>query len=383
MLTCPMYFQRLHRLTHLDISQNPFLCRRPAILPFVLQNMRNLNEISLHGCGIRELPVGMFTNTTQLTTLVMSGNAIKSLNPDVFTPLRNLSLLALARNQIVSVDVASFSHLTSLRQLDLSQNPFACNCDLIWFLEYVQNNNIFVINIGRSSSYTCASPESLHGVPLLRAELSPEDCVTHTDLVVTLSTAAAIAVSAIVFALVYRGRWYIRYYIFLVRSRRRRYLELADGNYAYDAFVAHSSNDRAWVVRRLLPQLEAEGRYRLCLHQRDWLAGREISENIVESIEASRKVIIVLSNSFAQSRWCQVELAMASNRRLSNWRNSLVLVLLETISPENQTATLRCLLTTHTYLEWNERAQEKFWRALRKALRRPPGAPPIQMRSIQ
>ncbi|KAI0233931.1 Toll-like receptor 1, partial [Lamellibrachia satsuma] len=140
-------------------------------------------------------------------------------------------------------------------------------------------------------------------------------------------------------------------------------------NYAYDAFVAHSSNDRAWVVRRLLPRLETEGRYRLCVHQRDWLAGREISENIVESIETSRKVIVVLSNSFAQSRWCQVELAIASNRRLSNWRNSLVLVLLETISPENQTATMRCLLTTHTYLEWNERSEEKFWSALRKALR--------------
>ena len=377
-----MYFQRLHRLTHLDISQNPFLCRLPAILPFVWQNMRNLNELSLHGCGIRELPVGMFTNTTQLTSVILSGNAIKSWNPDVFAPLRNLSLLTLARNQIVSVNVASFSHLTSLRRLDLSRNPFACNCDLMWFLEYVQNNNIFVIEIGSASSYTCASPESLHGVPVLRAELSPEDCVTHTDLVVTLSTAAAIAVSAIVFALVYRGRWYIRYYIFLVRSRRRRHLEQADGDFAYDAFVAHCSKDLDWVARRLLPQLEAEGRYRLCLHQRNWPTG-PIIENIAESIEASRKVIMVMSNSFAQSQWCQVELAMASERRLSNCRNSLVLVLLETISEENLTATLRRLLTTYTYLKWNEREEEKFWRALRKALQPPPGAPPIQMRSVQ
>ena len=378
-----MYFQRLHRLTYLDISQNYYFGRLSASLRSVLQNLPSLDLINLHACGIEELPVSMFINTTRLTNVVLSGNAIKSWNPDVFAPLRHLHLLTLARNKIVSVNVASFAQLTSLRRLDLSLNPFACNCDLMWFLEYVQNNNIFVIDIGRASSYTCASPESLRGLPVLRVKLSPEDCVTHTDLVVTLSTAAAIVVSAIVFGLVYRGRWYIRYYFFLVRSRRRRYLELADGNYAYDAFVAHSSSDRVWVVRRLLPRLEAEGRYRLCLHQRDWLAGREISENIVESIEASRKVIIVLSNNFAQSRWCQVELAMASNRRLSNWRNSLVLVLLEAISPENQTATLRCLLTTHTYLEWNERAEEKFWRALKKALRRPPGAPPIQMRSIQ
>ncbi|KAK2188498.1 hypothetical protein NP493_130g00006 [Ridgeia piscesae] len=209
------------------------------------------------------------------------------------------------------------------------------------------------------------------------------NCVSHADIVVTLSTAAVIFLSAIVFALVCRGRWYIRYYIFLIRSRRRRHLDRADGSYVYDAFVAHNSNDASWVVRHLLPRLETEGRYRLCLHQRDWPIGREISENIVESIEASRKVIVVLSNNFAQSQWCRMELEMANHRRLSNWRNSLVLVLLETISPENQTATLRNLLTTHTYLEWKEREQEKFWRALKKALRPPKGAPPTEMRTVE
>ena len=226
----------------------------------------------------------------------------------MFARLHHLQILT--GNQIVSVNDASFSNLTSLSQLDLSRNQFARNCDLMCFLEYVQNNNNFVINIGSASSYTFASPESLRGVSVLRTELSHEDYVTHTELVVALSTAGAIVVSAIVFALVYRSHWYICYYLYFVRSR----------------------------LRRLLPRLEAEGHYRLCLHQREWPAGREISENIVESIEASRKVIVLLSNSFAQSRWCQVELAMASNRRFSTWRNSLVLVLLETISPENQTA---------------------------------------------
>ena len=355
-----------------------------STLRSIFQNLTNLESLMLHTCGIEALPVGMFWNTPQLTTLGISGNAIRSWSPDVFAPLKHLEILSLSRNKIVSLNVASFLHLTSLRQLDLSLNPFACNCDLMWFLDFVHNDIIFVVNVGDASLYACASPESLHGVSVVRAGLSPADCVSHTDFVVTLSTAAAIFLSAIVFALVYRGRWYIRYYIFLIRSRRRRHLERADGSYVYDAFVAHNSNDASWVVRHLLPRLETEGRYRLCLHQRDWPIGREISENIVESIEASRKVIVVLSNNFAQSQWCRMELEMANHRRLSNWRNSLVLVLLETISPENQNATLRSLLTTHTYLEWNERAQEKFWRVLKKALLRPPkGAPPTEMRSVQ
>ncbi|KAI0220993.1 hypothetical protein LSAT2_027566 [Lamellibrachia satsuma] len=377
-------FQPLVHLKALDLSENSFLGRRPDKLRTILQNLTNLESISLTGCEIATLSVGMFFNTTRLRTVSLSGNAIRSWNPAVFAPLRQLRLLTLARNKIVSVKIASFSGLTSLSELDLAHNPFACDCDLTWFLDYVHDNNIFVIHIGSPSLYTCASPASVQGVPILRAQLTTEDCISRTDLYITVATATAVAVTAIIFSLAYRGRWYIRYYFYLMRSRRRRYRELADGSsYVYDAFVAHNSDDRVWVVRSLLKRLELEGRYRLCLHQRDWLVGREISENIVESIEKSRKVIVVLSNSFAKSRWCQIELAMANNRCLGNRRKSLILVLLETISPENQTAAMRCLLTTQTYLEWNEREEERFWKALKKALRPPHGTTAVPMESFQ
>ena len=253
-----------------------------ASFPSIFQNLRSLRSLRLFKCGIETLPVGMFSNTTQLRNLTLDYNAIQSWDPEVFTPLRRLRRLYLLQNKIVSVNVASFSKLTSLRWLDLRQNPVACNCNLLWFLEYKHKNGISMTAYGQKNTYICASPESLRRVPVVRAGLSPVHCISHTDLVFILSTAAAILLSAIVFVLVYRDRWYIRYYIFLIRSRRRRYLERADGSYVYDAFVAHNSNDASWVVRHLLPRLETEGRYRLCLHQRDWPIGREISENIVD-----------------------------------------------------------------------------------------------------
>ena len=108
--------------------------------------------------------------------------------------------------------------------------------------------------------------------------------------------------------------------------------------YAYDAFVMYCHADSQWVIHQLRPQLEnarseEEGaNLRLCIHHRDWLCGRGITDNIVESIEASRKSLLIVSNAFAASSWCQFELTMAQTRLFEEDRDNLILVLLEEIA---------------------------------------------------
>ena len=108
--------------------------------------------------------------------------------------------------------------------------------------------------------------------------------------------------------------------------------------YNYDAFVIHSNSDSQWVIHQLRPQLEEsstgeEGaNLRLCIHHRDWLGGRDITDNIVESIEASRKSLLIVSNAFAASSWCQFELTLAQTRLFEEDRDNLILVLLEEIA---------------------------------------------------
>ena len=103
--------------------------------------------------------------------------------------------------------------------------------------------------------------------------------------------------------------------------------------YAYDAFVMYCHADSQWVHHHLRPQLEDNRpKLRLCIHQRDWLGGRDITDNIVESIEASRKSLLIVSNSFAAFSWCQFELTMAQTRLFEEDRDNLILVLLEEIA---------------------------------------------------
>ena len=116
--------------------------------------------------------------------------------------------------------------------------------------------------------------------------------------------------------------------------------------YEYDAFVIHSNADAKWVIHKLRPQLEDNRpKLRLCIHHRDWLVGRDITDNIVESIEASRKSLLIVSNAFAASSWCQFELTMAQTRLFEEDRDNLIVVLLEEIA---EVFTSCCICYTST-----------------------------------
>uniref|UniRef100_A0A8C3B7B0 TIR domain-containing protein n=1 Tax=Cairina moschata TaxID=8855 RepID=A0A8C3B7B0_CAIMO len=54
-------------------------------------------------------------------------------------------------------------------------------------------------------------------------------------------------------------------------------------------------------LETMIPNLKA------CYHERDFIPGKTIIENMVESIQGSQKIVLVLSPDFVQSRWCLLE----------------------------------------------------------------------------
>ena len=57
-----------------------------------------------------------------------------------------------------------------------------------------------------------------------------------------------------------------------------------------------------------------------CSIFRNWIVGKSIIGNIVNSIEKSRKTVLVLSNSFARSKWGDMEMSLAQNKLLTTRR---------------------------------------------------------------
>jgi hypothetical protein len=62
------------------------------------------------------------------------------------------------------------------------------------------------------------------------------------------------------------------------------------GQFDYDVFVSYAQPNLPWVKHHLMAELEGRLGLRLCIHERDFLLGDPIVDNIVHSVQRSKKV---------------------------------------------------------------------------------------------
>jgi len=371
-------FRTATHMTGLSLTKNTFDQSDDA-LGTIFHPMPNLTHLSLEYCSIKHIPDTTFQGLHRLIMLTLRGNRISKLSSKHFRDLHSLESLNLAENKLTMVyeDVIK-SFPPSLKAVDFAQNPFVCTCDLLWFMKLFRGGRIVFLETDTNDAYKCYNPAEMAGKKLTSFEITDADCV-HMSLGVKLiiMISGIVCFVALITLVVYRFRWYIGYGYFLLRARRREAMEVSgQTQYAYDAFVAYNKNDLTWVKDELLPLLEDEAHLRLCVHDRDWLCGRDVIDNIVQSIESSRKTLLIVSNAFAASQWCQLEMTLAQHRLLAEDRNALVLVLMEPIERRNVTPRLILQMRQQTYLEWTDDpvGQKLFWKKLLRSLKKQSGS---------
>ncbi|XP_059607940.1 toll-like receptor 2 isoform X2 [Phlebotomus argentipes] len=202
-----------------------------------------------------------------------------------------------------------------------------------------------------------------------------------------------------VFCFGYYKWWYIRYFLiiiknatilsFLDKEKEKVRQGAAEDAFTYDVFVSFCDENRAWVLEELLPNIESRREISVCMHERDFQVGVSILENIISCMDRSRCLLLVISQSFLLSQWCQFEMHLAQHRLLETCREQLVLILLEDVPKRKRPKTLQFLMRTKTYIRWpvpskrrrkrpeaDESAPDKslqeerklFWKRLRRAL---------------
>lgn len=98
----------------------------------------------------------------------------------------------------------------------------------------------------------------------------------------------------------------------LMMTNRKRKSKCDD--FTYDVFVSYSDKDRNWVLDEFIPNIEKRAEINICLHERDFQVGLSILENIIQCMDMSRSLLLVVSESFLKSNWCAFEMHLAQHR---------------------------------------------------------------------
>uniref|UniRef100_A0A8C3XQT3 Toll like receptor 2 n=1 Tax=Chelydra serpentina TaxID=8475 RepID=A0A8C3XQT3_CHESE len=309
----------LHHLTHLDISQNNF-----GEIPESCQWPENLKYLNISGTQIPKVTTCI---PQTLEVLDVSSNNLN----DFRLKLPRLKELYIAKNKLKTLPDAPF--IPNLVALRISRNKL-----------------------------TSFSKEE--GQQVKAARLSLFEC--HRTLTVSLICILVVLVILLIVILGYKLHviWYMKMTWAWLQAKRKP-TKPHNQDFCYDAFVSYSERDSEWVENLMVQELEnAIPPFKLCLHKRDFVPGKWIVDNIIDSIERSHKTLFVLSEHFVQSEWCKYELEFSHFRLFEENNDSAILILLEFCK-------LRKIMNTKTYLEWplDKNQQQIFWNNLKTALK--------------
>ncbi|XP_037084495.1 toll-like receptor 2 type-2 [Pollicipes pollicipes] len=400
-------FSMMENLSELYLSNNPL---NNQVFEYTWQGLTKLAVLFLDNCTISTSDLYL-RETPRLEILNMKNNFIQTLTHATFGHLRflsavdlshndllpweervfdfppNLTRVYLSHNSITHVTTAMVDDFQNLRLLKLGFNPYRCTCELYeWLLWEEANSPSYGVLYPVTSDIkdcVCDSPRVFRNISVLDfyslSNKSPCAVEPSTRMLFTL---LPVAVSGMLVAvgirLLYRNRWYLRYWLFKLTSKRWvKKLRKDSSGYLYDAFVSYSSEDADFVLEMIENLEKISPYYRLCVYERDFEIGNVISECILESITTSRKTILILTDHFAKSHWCRWEMNLVQCRLFEQTRDDLILVKLGKIRRRHLTPTIRYLMRTRIYIEWGPSAQQQqlFWERLRTALRRPGGLP--------
>ncbi|XP_049302853.1 protein toll-like, partial [Bactrocera dorsalis] len=326
----------------LDISNNNFIVL-PLNTTFGYGNVSQLNASSnkITSINISQLPAN-------LTVLDLRNNRLSSLNDDFLRTYLNES--------------------TKLQFLYLSENPWFCNCSKLQLLYTIRTHRT---RIPDADQLLCVNqPNDTLLIANVR-ELCPTPvAVEHNQYFIATLISVGLTIIILLFIVVLFYKYKLEVKVWLYSHNILRFCirecEL-DKHKAFDAFISYAHQDADFVNHTLLPRLEqCEPPFRVCTHERNWLAGAYIPEQIIESVEQSRRTIIVLSQHFIESDWARMEFRTAHQCSLNEGRARIVIIKYgEILKSELLDRELKAYLDMNTYLDWQD---VRFWDKLRYAM---------------
>ncbi|KAK7868841.1 hypothetical protein R5R35_003675 [Gryllus longicercus] len=397
----PEIFVGLYRLRTLDLTSNR-LTEWPQLPPndFLKLNLsaNNISKLINLGCQVRSIDF-LDLSSTNLSqwddpkVFLAEENCTKPFPPrsrwsklapsPSAAPRAWVARVNLSSNNMAVFSAAMLRSLDALAWVQLGGNAVDCGaCESSALQGWLRSARAQAVAAGGPGGVRCRAPAAWAGRPVLSVDF---DALCDTPrpalwLGLGLALAGAFALVGAAAGLLLYFRTEVAYLLHLAKVRSPSAKgEALRREARYDAFICYSAKNRKWVLRRLVPLLEQRpGSFSVCLFDRDFPLGSHIVANIADAIDQSRKVLLVLSQHFIQSKWCQWELELAQHKLLSEDRACLVLLELEPLERRRLPRLLRFLLDTRPVVRWPRPETAPAVAAAATRLRRALGPRPCQ-----
>ncbi|CAL8103662.1 unnamed protein product [Orchesella dallaii] len=380
----------------------------PLLTSHAFIGLKNLRSLFLNNSGIESIANSSFNGLQSVQTLHLERNNLKILNGFEFHHLTSVREIYLQNNQLTFIADTTFAGLRMLEVLRLdgnrlstfsmwalSNNPYlsfigiggntwSCNCEFlsqasIWVQSNLHklmdasnvNCQMSTVN-GRSLSLSLVYMNATKCSEITAISGAAEAAETKLPYLPLLAALMAICLLiGTVFLAVFR-KFRNRMWAAAKCPLNRCFQTPLDDDREklYDAYVAYSVQDEAYVTQVFAAELQKQNDYpyRLCLHYKDFPLNASVADTIFESVEASKRIILVLSKNFVSSEWCRFEFKSALHAALRGKRNRLIAITLGDIPTRDFDPDLRVCLRSATVLSANDKL---FWAKLRCALPEP------------
>ncbi|OWF41429.1 toll-like receptor 4 [Mizuhopecten yessoensis] len=339
----------------------------------IFRHLTHLKVLDLSWNRIQAVPNLLLKNQNELQILNISNNELHTFDLEL-KHMTNLQHLNISHNQLYKLSKYDRVQIDSLKRSNLTVNLYGnqlqCSCETLDFLKWLDDNKAMFNNF---RNYDCRFPNdsstTFWNFENVLIELK-KNCYDYTGLIAGITSAIVLAISLTVSGIVYRYRWKLRYLYYMAKTRYKGYTSLKTNNderdaYPYDAFISYSEQDGRFIRGDLLENMEGRSGLKLCLHQRDFIPGQDIAENITKAIHQSWKTVVIVSNNYLKSYWCMYEFNMARMESIYSrgGKSVLLLVFYEDIAAKNLPLTLMDLIESKCYIEYphDEQGDVVFW----------------------
>ena len=376
-----------------------------------------LEILHLENNAIRELQGDEFHGLKALRELHLDNNLLRVVNNNTFKELKNLRVLTLNSNRLKNFPAWGLQLNPSLSKVLLSGNPWTCECSFVksfgeWLTkdgaaiikdaEYVRcfatsnNKSKEEETVSQFSSMTMMAIKDnpnvrkIIGLVDSKETNSCQDVATATThiqeekiskdfLSLLLAVLGCFVALTIILICLFVYRHEMR--VWLHSKYGVRFFQRIDADIEkiFDAFVVYSVKDDAFVRQVLAPELELgpsslgimspmappSPAYRLCLLYRD-LLGRASLDSFVQAAEASKRIVLVLSENFSKCEWDRYDYKTGFHEALrAHSPKKPIVVVLGDVPVADIDPDLMLILRSSQVLHWSDK---NFWGKFRYAM---------------